>query len=57
MSFLCAESSVRHFLYLGRNIPGGGVVALVRAVALSYKVRFRQEAMLHESGPVCAGLQ
>ena len=108
-----AETSVRHFLYLGRNIPGGGVVAdsalhaflaeevtrrfpdgftvwdatghwrgssgvterehttvlmvlqpalgaadsLVRAVALSYKVRFRQEAVLHESGPVCAGLQ
>jgi hypothetical protein len=108
-----AAPSVRHRLYFGRNIPGGGVVgdsaltalladevagrfpdgftiweatghwrgasgrteteqtlvlmlvrpagtaphSLVRAVALAYKARFRQEAVLHERGFVCSRLQ
>ena len=108
-----AAPSIRHLLYFGRNIPGGGVVAdsalhaflaeevtrrfpdgftiwdatghwrgasgvteqerttvlivlqpaaaavdsLVREVALSYKERFRQEAVLHERAPVCSRLQ
>jgi hypothetical protein len=108
-----ADSSVRHLLYFGRNVPGGGVVAdsalqaflaeevaqrfpdgftvweatghwrgasgvgeterttimmvlqpassdadsLVAAVAHSYKVRFLQEAVLHERAPVCSRFQ
>lgn len=108
-----AEAAIRHLLYFGRNVPGGGVVgdsalrsflaeevarrfpagftiwdatghwqgasgraeterttvlllvqpasdsadSLVRAVALAYKQRFSQEAVLHERSAVCSSLE